>query len=408
VRILFLAHRIPYPPNKGDKIRSFHMLDHLAECHEVSLATLVDDAADLESVEALRERVRTVVHVRIDQPGRRLWALRALLGTGSITVRHFYAARLQSAIDELLDRHAFDAVFCSCSPMAEYLFRSRHASTKLTDAVKVMDLIDVDSYKWRQYADRSPRWRAWIYRCEADRLADYERRIYRTFDRVLLVSEHETRYFPETPAAGKLQVVANGVDLEFFQPQRSNGTQPSLVFTGMMDYWPNVEGMRWFVDDVYPRIRTAVPQVELLVVGNRPTREVRTWGGRDGITVTGFVPDVRRYVAAASVCVAPLRIARGVQNKVLEAMAMGKAVVSTPEAFEGIAATPGEDLAIASDAVSFAESVTSLLQDPAEAQRLGGNARRCVERSYSWAANLAVLDDVLSVRQRPQHSSDGA
>jgi sugar transferase (PEP-CTERM/EpsH1 system associated) len=397
VRILFLAHRIPYPPNKGDKIRAFHILQHLCTRHDVTLATLIDDSTDLAVVPALRKHVKALVHERIDQAGRRLWALRGLLLGGSITVRHFYTPRLQVAIDGLLEANEFDAVFCSCSPMAEYVFRSRHFAGRLARLVKLMDFIDVDSYKWRQYADRSPAWSAWVYRHEARTLGAYERRICREFDRVLLVSEQEASYFPDALDAGKLQAVGNGVDLEFFQPhpERSADDGPVLVFTGMMDYWPNVEGMRWFLHNVYPRVREALPSIKLLVVGSRPTSEVRGWVKHGGVTVTGYVPDVRDYLGKAAVCIAPLRVARGIQNKVLEAMAMGKAVVSTPEAFEGIRAVPGDDLVLAADATTFAANVIALLNDPVEAKRVGDNARRCVERNYSWAANLAVLDSLM-------------
>ncbi len=393
MRILFLTHRIPYPPNKGDKIRAFHILEHLGRRHEVHLATLIDDAADLAGIPELGKRVAGTLHARIDQPGRKLFALREMLRAGSITVRHFYAPVLQQQIDALLDRLPFDAVFCSSSPMAEYVFRSRHASGQLRKAIRLMDLIDVDSFKWSQYAERSPFWSAWVYRHEARALGVYEQRIAREFDRLFVVSEQERTFFPGGPPAN-LQAMSNGVDLGFFAP-RLPPAPPlgahALVFTGVMDYWPNVEGVSWFVEKVFPRIQAELPDTQLFIVGTRPVPEIRKLAAVRGVTVTGFVNDVRDYIAGATLCVAPLRIARGIQNKVLEAMAMAKAVVATPQAYEGVEAAAGEDIVVAEGEAGFAEAVVALLRDPGRAARIGANARRRVEQQYTWQGNLSRL-----------------
>jgi len=395
MRILFLTHRIPYPPNKGDKIRAFHIVEHLARQHEVHLATLVDDATDLEGIPELGKRVAGVLHARIDQPGRKLFALREILRSGSITVRHFYSRVLQRQIDALLDGLQFDAVFCSSSPMAEYVFRSRHAAGQLRSAIRLMDLIDVDSFKWRQYAERSPPWTAWIYRHEAKALGAYEQRIAREFDRLYVVSDQERTFFPGGPPA-HLEGMSNGVDLAFFAPRgpvASPLSTHALVFTGVMDYWPNVEGVSWFVERVLPLVQAVLPDAQLFIVGSRPSPEVRRLADAPGVTVTGFVNDVRDYISGASLCVAPLRIARGIQNKVLEAMAMAKAVVATPQAYEGVRAEAGEDIVVAEGEIGFADAIIALLRDQARAERIGANARRRVEQHYTWQGNLARLHD---------------
>jgi sugar transferase (PEP-CTERM/EpsH1 system associated) len=191
------------------------------------------------------------------------------------------------------------------------------------------------------------------------------------------------------------------VDLEFFRPDAvapRAAEVPTVVFTGMMDYWPNVDGVTWFADDVLPRIQARLPDVEFLIVGARPTRDVERLGERRGIRVTGFVEDVRTYLSRAHVCVAPLRVARGIQNKVLEAMAMGKAVVSTPEAFEGIRAVAGDEIVVVEDAEAFAASVLALLRDQSRAREIGRRARARVESDYGWDANLRVLDRLLAAR----------
>ena len=398
MRILLLTHRIPYPPNKGDKIRAFHILEHLRNKHRIHLATLIDDRADLEHLSAVHHRAQSVAHARIDGRLRKLLSLFALLGKDTVTVRHFYSRALQAQLDELMDKIEFDAVICSSSPMARYLFESRHWNGRLATALKIMDFIDVDSYKWRQYAENARVWSAWVYRREAQRLADFERRIYRAFDCMLVASEVEKRYFPVQVSDGKLQAMVNGVDLDFFVPSQREPRQtqgPTIVFTGTMDYWPNVDGMRWFIERVYPEIRRVLPDVSLFVVGNRPTAAIRRYDGKDRVVVTGYVADVREFLESADVCVVPLRVARGVQNKLLEAMAMGKPVVTTPQGLEGLGAVPGKDLTVADSEAAFAAAVVDLLRDRAKAVRLGTQAREYVHRHHRWEDTLAPLDEAL-------------
>jgi sugar transferase (PEP-CTERM/EpsH1 system associated) len=398
MNVLFLAHRLPYPPNKGDKIRSYHMLRHLAARHDVWVASLVDDPRDVPHVDGLRALVREVHVDRLDGRSKPVAALKAMATGQPVTLRWFHTNALQAAVDALVERVEFDAVVCFSSPMAEYVFRSRHAGGKLARAAKAMDLIDVDSCKWRQYAERAKGPARFVYEREGRLLADYERRLAREFDALFVTSEQEKTFFPGGAGVPNLHAMQNGVDLEGYAP----GTRPALdlgpaalVFTGVMDYWPNVEGVQWFADRVWPRVMAAVPEARFYVVGSRPTKDVQQLASRAGITVTGYVDDVRDYLAGAAACVAPLRIARGLQNKVLEAMASARAVVATPEAFEGIAGEAGRDALVAADETSFADACVRLLQDPAAAARLGANARACMERGYAWDRNLRVLDEFM-------------
>jgi sugar transferase (PEP-CTERM/EpsH1 system associated) len=411
MRVLFLAHRIPFPPNKGDKIRAFNILKYLAKRHEIHIACLVDDERDLQFVPEIEKYAGRVVFDRIRPRTKKLLAFGGMLRSRAITVGYFYSPRLQRQIDDLIDTVDIDAFVCSSSPMAEYLFRSRHAGAKIRAGLRVMDLIDVDSCKWRQYAAQSSIWTSWIYRYEAGCLAEYEKHIARAFDHVLVVSEQEKNVFPGGADTPNLEAMSNGVDLEFFKPDQS-GThapaRPTLVFTGAMDYRPNIEGISWFVESVFPRIQVAVPDVELLIVGNKPTPEVVRLGRLRGVVVTGFVEDVRKYLIKASVCIVPLRVARGIQNKVLEAMAMGKAVVCTPQAHEGIDATSRKELVVAEGADDFAAATIDLLLDQGKAQRLGLAARQRVEREYSWEDNLQLLDRILAVRKAAARPTDPA
>ncbi|MEO8062843.1 MAG: TIGR03087 family PEP-CTERM/XrtA system glycosyltransferase [Pseudomonadota bacterium] len=400
MRILLLTHRLPYPPNKGDKIRTFNVLEYLAKRHEVFLACPVDDPADLAYVPEMERRCARVFTARIDGRSKALSGLGALLTGASITVRHFHSADLQRRIDEFLDTHDIDAIFCFSSATAEYFFRSRHRTGKLARARRLMDLIDVDSYKWRQYVERTSAPKSWVYSYEAARLADYERRIAGAFDHLFLVSAQEREYMPAGARLDHLQALSNGVDLEYFSPHGApraleRGGAPTLVFTGVMDYWPNVQGVQWFADEVLPLIRAKLPEVRFIIVGSKPTEAVLKLRARPGIEVTGFVDDVRVYVSAAALCVVPLKIARGLQNKVLEAMAMGKTVVCTSQSLEGIRARDGVEVVVAEEAPEFAAQVVSLLGQPERAGEIGRQARRCMERGYSWEANLRQLDVLL-------------
>lgn len=396
MRLLFLSHRLPYPPHKGEKIRALNELKFLARRHEVFVACPIDDRNDLAHAADFRRHACGLVYARVRPRLRKCVALAALLRSRSITVDYFYSKLLQRRIDKLIARQGIEAVFCSSSPMAEYVFRSRHAA-RLASCTRVMDLIDVDSFKWHQYARESSRWTAWIYRHEARQLANLEQRIAREFDHLLVVTEQEKGCFPGAVPHGRLSAMSNGVDLEYFSPEYPSRVMPrgpALVFTGVMDYRPNVDGICWFVERVLPRIQTAIADVQLYIVGNRPSAEVRRLSSHSGVIVTGFVEDVRQYLAVASLCVVPLRIARGIQNKVLEAMAMGRAVVTTQAAFEGIRAQPGRDLIVTAGEAEFSAAVVELLRDPQRAAQIGRYARICAEQRYSWTANLELLNRI--------------
>jgi len=404
-RLLMIAHRLPYPPNKGDKIRAFNVLAHLAARHEVRLACLIDDADDLRHVDELSAKVIELAFERIDGRARKVLSARSLATGRSVTVTHFHRAALQRRIDEWIDQQPVDGVMCSSSASAEYLFRSRHWGGALCQATKVMDLIDVDSTKWSQYAETAAPPMSWVYRHEAETLGRYEQRIVREFDRTFLVSPAEAKLLGDASKQRKVGAFANGVDLNFFTPayaedqtQQDNakGGEPLIVFTGVMDYRPNIEGVEWFAREVLPGIRIRMPDARFAIVGSRPVQSVQALADQPGVIVTGFVEDVRDWLARASVCVAPLLIARGIQNKVLEAMAMGRAVVATPQAFEGVEAQAGRDVLVAGSSAEFTQTVLALLADKPRAEAIGRKARECMEQRYRWASNLAVLDEVFA------------
>lgn len=397
-RILFICHRIPYPPNKGEKIRSFNMLASLQGRHDVSLAFLIDDVRDEKYIETVGEYAVRIMYDTI-HPFKKLWLVPKVFQRKSISVRYFFSRKLQQQIDAFLDDNEIDYIFCSSSQTAEYVFRSRHRGTTLQKVVKVMDMMDMDSLKWTQYAQSKPWPQSWVYRQEGKNLLRHEKKIAASFDHIFFVSDAECKLFAESVVSENVLSISNGVDLDFFSPyyvSKIPKETPALVFYGAMDYWPNVQAAQWFSDNVFPKIKREMDGAIFYIAGSNPSKELKKLEDREGVVVTGFVEDIRDYIALADICVMPLQIARGIQNKVLEAMAMGKCVVTTSGSFEGISAEPGRDLVVADSAEDFSESVLRLLQDEIFRAKLGGNARAIMEKNYSWPEKLKALHTVVS------------
>ncbi len=395
--ILFLAHRIPYPPDKGDKIRSWHMLRHLAQNARVHLGAFVDDPADLAHAPILEELCASVKLLPIGgSAGRAGRAAHGLLKGEPLSVALFADATMRAWVDETIRAHPVTGLFAFSGQMAPYILP--HVGGRRS----VMDFVDLDSEKWGQYSAQTHGPRAWLYAREARRLLAFEAEVAAKVDAVLFVSEDEAALFRIRAAvpAAKVHALSNGVDLEYFAPAAAfdpapPNSEPSFVLVGAMNYRPNVDAARWFADKVWPTILGTMPKARFLIVGSRPAPEVQALATRLGVTITGRVPDVRPYVAAATVVVAPLRIARGIQNKVLEAMAMGRAIVATPQAREGIDAEPGRDLLVEADAPGFARACLALAADPVRAAALGQTARARAEARYAWEPNLRLLDPLL-------------
>jgi sugar transferase (PEP-CTERM/EpsH1 system associated) len=389
--LLLLIHRIPYPPNKGDKIRSYHLLKHLAQHYRVFLGTFVDDADDWQHVPRVEALCAGGSHfAKLNPKLARVRSLGALLANRSLSLDYYRDAGLQAWVDRTMRDQKIDRVLIFSSAMAQY-------AEAYPRARRVVDFVDVDSDKWRQYADKKPWPMNWLYRHEARQLLAYERRVARECDASLFVSAPEADLFrqlaPESDA--KIGFFNNGVDTDYFSPERSYDSpyaagERAVVFTGAMDYWPNIDAVQWFATDVFPQLRAAFPGLRFYIVGARPASAVQALAQTEGIVVTGTVPDVRPYIAHAQVAVAPLRIARGIQNKVLEAMAMATPVVVSPQALEGIDALPGTDLLLAEDAAAFVTTVSALLTTADDA--IGLVARARVERQYSWPSNLARIE----------------
>ncbi|HEY5800267.1 MAG TPA: TIGR03087 family PEP-CTERM/XrtA system glycosyltransferase [Burkholderiaceae bacterium] len=388
--LLFLAHRIPFPPNKGDKIRSYHLLKHLAERYHVHLGTFIDDEHDWQYVDKVKGLCASTYFGRINPGTARVKSLAGLLTGEPLSLAYYRDAGLRRWIGETMRQHPVERFFVFSSAMAQFV--PPHVYGK-----RVIDFVDIDSDKWAQYAANKSWPASLIYKREARRLLAYERRIAGEFDASLFVSDAEAQLFrtmaPEH--AQKISYFANGVDTDYFSPAHSSANpypadQAAIVFTGAMDYWPNIDAVDWFASKVLPNVRAQVANAVFYIVGSKPSSQVQALGKLPGVVVTGRVEDVRPYLAHARCAVAPLRIARGIQNKVLEAMAMAKTVLVTPQALEGIAAVPGRDLLLAETEGSFARQVVAQLcqHNP----DLGASAREIAVGKYGWASNLARVD----------------
>ncbi|NIJ32356.1 TIGR03087 family PEP-CTERM/XrtA system glycosyltransferase [Sphingomonas oligoaromativorans] len=386
--LLFLAHRVPFPPDRGDKIRSYNILKHLAGKRRVHLAAFADDDADIAAAEALRPMVGRL-HVERRARSRASAAAIGLARGQAISVAAFASPMMTRFVKAVAEEETVDGTYIFSGQMAQYAPAGRPFA---------MDFVDMDSEKFAAYAASAHGPMRWVWRREAERLFAFEREVAARAAVSLFVSDAEAALFrdrtglPDTRA----RALENGIDLDRYRPApHRRGETPLIVFTGQMDYPPNIEAAAGFARDVMPSIRARHPDARFAIVGRKPDACLSALDGRNGVEVTGEVPDVRPWLTDADVVVAPLRIARGVQNKVLEAMAMARPVVASPQAFEGIDAAPDRDLIVAGGARAEAEAVLALLADPVRAETIGAAARARVEARYAWKARLAALDDLL-------------
>ncbi|WP_119419303.1 TIGR03087 family PEP-CTERM/XrtA system glycosyltransferase [Desertibaculum subflavum] len=395
--LLFLSQRIPYPPNKGDKIRSWNILAHLRRSFRIHLGCFIDDPHDRQYTAKLTEICGGECHfVTLDPRLAKLRSLISLATGDSLTRRYFHDAGLAAWVDQIVLRHQPAHVFCYSSAVAPYVLNQR----RIAPSRCMIDFVDVDSDKWLQYAETARLPMRWIYRREGRTLLKLEREAAAGFGAVILCSRNEADLFrklaPES--AAKVVHANNGVDTDFFDPEGAYdnpyGAGPVYAFTGAMDYWPNVDAVQWFADEIFPKVREARPAARFAIVGTNPTEAVKALGTRDGILVTGRVPDIRPYIAHAEAVVVPLRIARGIQNKVLEAMAMRRFIVAAGPAMQGVEPAARTHLRVADDAATFARHL--LETDPATRVALGQSAGDYVRQAYGWAANLAVIDRALA------------
>ena len=405
MRVLFLCHRIPYPPDKGDKIRAFHQLRAIASRHEVDVFTLVDDPGDLAHQSALAGYCHRLRVARIFPNWARLKVLPYLLTRTALTVPYFHSAELEKEIRKAAEKRSYDRIFVYSSAMAQYLNWDDAPPT-------VTDLVDVDSDKWRQYAGFVKLPYSAIYRREGRALRQYEREVCQRSSAVVVTTEREARLVGEICPTSRVHVVPNGVDTDHFSPAASSDdAPPAIAFIGDMSYFPNVEAAIFFASKVFPLIRSKMSDARFLIVGRNPTPGVLELQRINGVEVTGRVPDVRPWLAQAQVSVAPFSISAGIPNKILEAMACGIPVVATSRGVQGLSPEVRNAVETAEGSEEFASRVVDLLKNPALARKKGLEGRARVMAAHNWDQSLGLFLDLLenpkacTARQASVHCS---
>ncbi len=396
--LLMLVQRIPYPPDKGDKIRSYNILLHLARRYDIYLGSCIDDPADEAHLPALRKLVK---ELHVERISRRHGLARAAWHWAfglPLSFGFFKAPGLDRWVQRVMADIKPEVAFFYSSNIGLPLLPHRAALRTL-----VGDFVDVDSQKWRDYAATKSGPAKWLYNREAARTHTQEARLGAALEAVTFVSQDEAALFRSLHPglADKTYAVSNGVDLSSFNPNivypkpETMGPQ-ALVFTGRMDYWPNVDAVTWFAREVMPRLRARLPDVQFFIVGGAPTAQVLALASVPDVCVTGRVADVQPYLQHSLAAVAPMQIARGIQNKVLEALAMGRPTIVTEKALTGIDAPAGEAVLTATTPDDWIEAVVRIVADKAHADALGQAGRAFVEAEFGWAAKLAALDSVLA------------
>ena len=402
--ILFISHRIPFPPDRGDKIRSHHLVKRLARLAPLHIATFGDDDTDMAEEVELATLARSYKLVRRAK-SMALAGMQALAARQPVSVTAFHDAALAAYVERAVATHPISTIYVFSGQMGQYV------PGGFTGRV-IADFVDVDSAKFEAYAAKKHPAFRWIQSREAKFLRDEEARLAARADVSLLISSAEAELFasrlsPQERALADIRVLANGIDSEFFDPATVEAESslrafpyPRLIFTGQMDYAPNVEAAMRATTRVLPLIRKTFPDASLHIVGRKPAPEVIALHEVGGCNVWGRVEDIRPWLKAADMALIPLNIARGVQNKVLEAMAMALPTVLTPGAATGIGAVDGRQLAIASSDEELAAAAIGLLQDPRRARIKGLAARNFVCNSADWQSALAPLSDIIGVNRR--------
>ena len=402
--ILFLAHRVPFPPDKGDKIRSWRLLQFLSQRFRVHLACFVDDPADFAYEPRLSELCESATLIPLDRAGAMARSARGVLDGAPLTLAYFRDRRMARAVEKLR-RRSLAAEIAFSSTMAQYIER------EIPGRLRLVDFCDADSEKFSAYAADASLPMKYVLAREARMLGAYETAVANWADASFAITQEEAALFNRYDVHRPVRWWCNGVDTNYFDPAVGFAAPPEaadIVFTGAMDYRANVDAADWFARTVWPLVRKANPKARFAIVGARPAKAIKTLEQRDGVRVTGRVDDIRPWIAQAKIAIAPLRIARGIQNKVLEAMAMGKPVVATAAAATGLSVRAGEDIVIADDPAVFADRVSALLNGEEQRAKIGAAARARVLADYQWDRQLARFGEALQSSMASSSSSSSS
>jgi polysaccharide biosynthesis protein PslH len=397
MRIFYICRRVPFPPDRGDKIATFNQIRHLAARHEVHVFCLGDGVQDLANISGLQASAKSVTAAPVDEFTIKLRALGALFTGRPLSVAALNKTKLHDAIQMKFAELRPDLIIVYSCNMAQF-------ADHFPDVPRIMHFGDLDSLKWRQYAERSSIPLHWIYIIETQRLLGYERHIAQVFSHALVHTKVEKDDFERLIPGIPVTVIGNGVDLDHFRSAGEAKKPASMVFAGVMDYRPNIDAVVWFCDEILPIVQTEIPGANFTICGSRPGPVVRRLANRRGVTVTGWVPDARPYLDRAEIFVAPLRMARGIQNKLLEALAMGLPCVTSTAARSGTVIADGQGILATDEPREFAGHVLDLLRDGGRRAEMACKAREAAEANYAWEVQMARLDEVIAAAvSQPTH-----
>ena len=389
MNILYLCHRFPFPPKRGGKIRPFNMIRHLsAQGHAVTVCSLARSPEEAIEAQGIAGHCHGFHVENVLAPVQLLRMVVRLPVLTPSSMGYFYSPRLARRVRELVSSGKWDLIFVHCSSVAQYV-------EDVTDVPKILDFGDMDSQKWLEYANFKSFPLSLGYRLEGTKMLHAEKRLARRFDMCTATTRAEWETLQSYQTGAETDWFANGVDADFFCPTDNSYDADTLSFIGRMDYYPNQECMSRFCAQAWPLLKAVRPALKLLIVGADPSPEMRDLGDLDGVTVTGSVPDVRPYIRNSALMVAPLRIARGTQNKILEAMAMGVPVVTSTVAAGGVDALVKDHLLVADSAQEFAQGVLRLVENPTERQRLAVAGRARMLSHHAWPSSMARLDGII-------------
>lgn len=377
MQILCLTSRLPYPPNRGDRLRAFNFIKHLSRHHELDLVSFIADESERAHIAPLQEYCRRVHVLKMDAPRSLLAVASNLWRREPLQALYYRNAAMQRLVNRLLAERNYDAVYVHLFRMVPYVVHH-------SDLYRVVDLTDVISQEvMRSLPYRNPAWRL-LYRLERPRIERYERYVAETFEETWLISQADRKVLAEACPKANIHVVPNGVDTEYFHPTGQPAELNSLIFVGHLQVFHNVDAARYLVEDVLPAVQREIPECSLRLVGADPAPSVRQLGRYPEVEVTGYVPDLNDYLNRAAVFVAPLRFAAGVQNKVLEAMAAGRPVVTTSVVNAGLGARAGRDLLVADEPAQIGDEIVHLLRDEQMRSEIGEAGVRFVSQHFTW------------------------
>lgn len=388
MKILYVCHRFPFPPKRGGKIRPFNMIHHLSQNHEVTVCSLARSEAEAEEGRGIAPHCARFEMAVVSNPVQTLRMVARLPTPVPSSMGYFYSPELAAKVDDLLAKERFDLIFVHCSSVAQYV-------EKVRGIPKILDFGDMDSQKWLEYVNYKAFPLNMGYWLEGTKLVREEKRLARQFDLCTATTRAEWETLESYRTGVSSDWFPNGVDAGFFKPDGEGYDPETISFIGRMDYYPNQEAMFRFCDEVWPLLRSKRPAMKLLIVGADPIPAVQKLGERPGITVTGSVPDVRPFILRSAAMVAPLNIARGTQNKILEAMAMGVPVVSSRIAAGGVDAVSGEHFLVADTAEEYAQAISSIVDNPAERARLAQSGRDRMLSHHAWPRSMERLDAII-------------